>query len=82
MNVVEENANGVGSWGGLCRCPDGKEYFVGDNHDECNTIACVGGEKKYCNEYIDDRWAQRKVTCEGNVFEIIYNKKNQLQKFK
>ena len=29
VNVVEENAFGVGSWGGECMCPDGKSYQVG-----------------------------------------------------
>ena len=27
--MVEENAFGVGSWGGECICPDGKSYQVG-----------------------------------------------------
>ena len=39
-----ENSN-AGGWGGLCRCPDGAEYWVGDNHDGCNTLACDGGTK-------------------------------------
>lgn len=33
----------VGGWGGLCKCPSGKIYEVGDNNDGCGSLACVGG---------------------------------------
>ena len=65
MNTVEENASGVGGWGGTCRCPDGTTYEVGDNKDGCGTLACVNGEKVNCYEY-DGEWSNRKVTC-GNI---------------
>jgi len=42
-NVVERDVAGVGGWGGLCTCPDGLVYRVGDNGDACASIACVGG---------------------------------------
>jgi len=62
VNVVEENASGVGGWGGTCQCPDGTTYEVGDNKDGCETLACVNGEKLDCNER-DGDWSNRKVTC-------------------
>merc|ERR1712141_988303 len=62
VNIVEENASGVGGWGGTCRCPDGTTYEVGDNKDGCGTLACVNGEKVNCYEY-DGEWSNRKVTC-------------------
>lgn len=42
--------DGVGSWGGLCTCPDGSRYDVGDNHDECQSIFCEGGVAGPCSE--------------------------------
>ena len=62
---MEENASGVGYWGGTCQCPDGTTYEVGDNNDNCGTLACVNGEKVNCYEY-DGEWSNRKVTC-GNI---------------
>jgi len=62
VNTVEENASGVGGWGGTCQCPDGTTYEVGDNKDGCETLACVNGEKLDCNER-DGDWSNRKVTC-------------------
>ena len=67
QNKVEENVDGVGGWGGLCKCPNGQEYLVGDNVDGCATLACDGGAKVNCNKWEDDRWKHRKVTCLGNV---------------
>ena len=29
VNIVKENAHGVGLWGGECVCPDGNSYQVG-----------------------------------------------------
>ena len=68
-NLVEENANGVGGWGGTCECPDGSRYEVGDNGDLCETIACVHGTKINCNRNFG-AWSYRKVTCgqKGNKF--------------
>ena len=53
----------LGTWGGTCRCPDGKEYEVGDNGDGCGSIACVNGQMVNCNK-TDGPWSGRKVTCE------------------
>ena len=62
VNVVEENAAGVGGWGGECTCPDGQVYGVGDNGDSCGSLACVGGTSGTCNMYTGD-WSNRRVTC-------------------
>jgi hypothetical protein len=44
---VEDN---VGAWGGLCICPDGTSYEVGDNNDACASLACGGGAAGPCSE--------------------------------
>ena len=67
VNVLEENADGVGGWGGECRCPDGQTYHVGDNGDSCGSLACVGGEMINCNKN-DGAWSKRKVICGGKKY--------------
>jgi len=56
----------VGGWGGLCRCPSGKTYEVGDQYDACASLACVGGVVvKACGQGVISPWkAGWKVTCE------------------
>ena len=61
-NVVEENAPGVGGWGGTCKCPDGNAYQVGDNNDSCASLACKNGQMVKCNRH-NGPWSRRKVTC-------------------
>jgi len=61
-NLVEENAPGVGEWGGSCTCPDGSVYQVGDNIDHCGSLACIGGVSGTCNRDHGE-WSRRKVTC-------------------
>jgi len=36
-------APNVGNFGGICTCPDGQKYEVGDNFDSCGSLACIGG---------------------------------------
>jgi len=56
----------VGSWGGICTCPDGQQYEVGDNGDSCGSIACEGGVSGECGEdSIDPNSAGMKVTCDA-----------------
>ena len=51
-NVYTSDAPGVGGWGGLCTCPNGGEYWVGDLIDGCKSgLACFGGVSGKCNEY-------------------------------
>ena len=59
---VEENAEGVGGWGGSCTCPDGSVYMVGDHIDYCQSLACYGGTAGVCNKH-DGVWSRRKATC-------------------
>ena len=42
-NVKETGVSDVGGWGGTCTCPDGETYLVGDQNDECGSLACEGG---------------------------------------
>ena len=52
-NIVQQNARGVGTWGGTCTCPDGQTYLVGDyaskggcdawNAGDASAAACIGG---------------------------------------
>lgn len=55
----------VGGWGGLCKCPSGRVYEVGDNYDSCGSVACVGGEvTKACGSgVISSSRAGWMVTC-------------------
>jgi hypothetical protein len=61
-DMVIENAPGVGQNGGQCTCPDGSKYFVGDNGDSCETLACIGGESGKCNMGKGE-WSGKKVVC-------------------
>lgn len=63
INKVEENKDGVGGFGGSCTCPDGSVFQVGDNFDDCGSLACVGGVSGKCNKQNDRAWSKRKVTC-------------------
>jgi hypothetical protein len=62
-NVYEKVDSGVGAWGGLCTCPDGNSYSVGDNHDACGSLACIGGISSECVKVADPIRDGRKVTC-------------------
>jgi hypothetical protein len=52
----------AGNWGGYCTCPSGHSYPVGDNHDNCSSLACHGGKSGKC---IPEKgvWSQNSVTC-------------------
>merc|ERR1712086_159231 len=63
LNVVKENAPGVGGWGGSCTCPDGSTYWVGDKNDACRSMACYGGTRGTCNRYASNQWKGREVIC-------------------
>eukprot|EP00966_Prymnesium_polylepis_P083796 1940434-Prymnesium_polylepis.1 len=71
-NLVEENAPGVGVWGGNCICPDGGSYLVGDMLDSCISLACIGGwtgGNLGCNRWVG-AWAGRKVTCATTMGQL------------
>ena len=43
---VHKKMNGVGGWGGICVCPSGAEFQVGDMGNSCGSLACFGGTAK------------------------------------
>jgi hypothetical protein len=51
-NDVYEQKAGVGGWGGICTCPNGTAYEVGDLGDSCGAkgLACYGGTAGACSE--------------------------------
>merc|ERR1712086_791765 len=73
LNVVKENAPGVGGWGGSCTCPDGSTYWVGDKNDECRSMACYGGTRGTCNRYDSNKWKGRDVTCAASYNVVREN---------
>jgi len=64
-----EHVEGVGGWGGKCKCPSGTVYEVGDNGDACASIACYGGEVvEACGQgVISSEHAGWKVTCAAGI---------------
>jgi hypothetical protein len=52
-----------GSWGGKCTCPNGQTYFVGDNHDLCGSLACIGGKAGVCHKNDLGDWSGKRVIC-------------------
>jgi len=42
-NVYGKDEKLAGNYGGVCKCPNGRSYFVGDNNDNCATLACSNG---------------------------------------
>ena len=63
-NLVENSVAGVGNWGGVCTCPDGQAYNVGDNNDGCTSLACVGGVSGPCGSH-NPGGSGRRVTCDA-----------------
>ena len=65
--------------GGFCYCPDGTAYQVGHNKNQCESLACVGGDPGDCSPQSDysysggyrgsysytqsDAWKYKKVVC-------------------
>ena len=62
-NLVVENAPHVGRYGGLCTCPDGSAYGAGDNNNDCQSLACIGGVAGECHRRGDPSWTTKRVTC-------------------
>jgi len=66
-NHYEHVDEGVGSWGGVCTCPDGQTYNVGDKNDGCAqgslSLACYGGVPGTCEQSEDESRAGMQVTC-------------------
>ena len=80
-DVYTSNIDGaiVGEWGGSCTCPNGQVYQVGDNHDFCASLACIGGISGSCNKDYDVSWAHSRVECAPvlpPVLEILLSDAN------
>jgi len=54
----------TGGWGGLCTCPNGETYDVGDNFDSCGSLACVGGTAGECVREDSNSRKGMKVRCD------------------
>ena len=61
-NLLEHRKDDVGGWSGTCTCPNGYSHKVGDNHDSCESLACVNGISGDCVQG-DFSGAQKKLTC-------------------
>jgi len=65
------HVDGVGAWGGICTCPGGQSYNVGDKWDGCangpQSLACEGGVPGECIKQVDAARDGMKVTCEGSA---------------
>jgi len=44
-------------------CWNGESYLVGDNFDNCQSLACVNGIFKSCVHRVEKAWAGKKVIC-------------------
>ena len=60
--MIEVGDDKAGDSGGYCQCRDGQSYLVGDNFDNCGSLACVGGYSSGCQKTAG-AWSRRKVTC-------------------
>uniref|UniRef100_A0A6C0LW40 Uncharacterized protein n=1 Tax=viral metagenome TaxID=1070528 RepID=A0A6C0LW40_9ZZZZ len=49
-NRLTPNAPNVGTFHGTCTCPDGSVYIVGDNVNQCGSLACYGGVSGTCHK--------------------------------
>lgn len=82
-NVVHEKVpSGVGIKGGLCRCPDGEEYWVGEDEAAFGTLACVNGnsEDGITHNWTGE-WSGRRVICSLEPYERVYYDSNLLEYF-
>jgi len=69
FNIHVEDRSNVGVNGGLCTCPDGISYKVGD-YSNCGALACEGGTSGKCaiNQNVFDReHAYKKVICSSGM---------------
>ena len=50
-------------------CPDGEVYQVGDNHDSCSSLACIGGVSGTCSSNNPGGSKVMVICSSGNVRE-------------
>ena len=74
-----ETSGGGGTNGGKCTCPDGQTYWVGDNNNNCASLACVGGTHGSCDKLVDDKGKNKKVVCAGAGLATFKKGKTVLQ---
>ncbi len=63
VNRVLHGQEHVGVWGGECTCPDGSVFLVGDEMNECGSLACHNGLAGQCHKEPNNEWAFREVHC-------------------
>ena len=65
---THEKASGVGQAGGICTCPSGEEYEVGEIGVGCEQLACIGGVAGSCTAtgIAVVNW-HKKVVCAGST---------------
>lgn len=79
MNQVIENDPSVGSYSGECYCPNGQIYLVGDNRDNCESLACKNGISGDCQKS-DVKTPNNRVICVVRIFFIKKRLKRKLMK--
>lgn len=60
---IYTHVTGVGGWGGVCTCPNGKQYEVGVRNNSCKSMACINGIPGLCEEVYRARREGLQVTC-------------------
>ena len=63
FNSYSDAGTSVGSWGGTCTCPDGSTYDVGDNMNDCASLACSGGTSGTCMKVAKESRNGKKAIC-------------------
>jgi len=58
----------VGTYGGTYTCPNGTPYYVGDNNDNCKSLAGTGGTAGECFKKAGI-WSNKKVKCNIDAAE-------------
>lgn len=56
----------IGTYGGIYTCPNGTPYPVGDNKDDCYSLAGSGGKAGPCNKKTGI-WSNKKVVCNSGA---------------
>lgn len=69
-NIEGYDGKRMGIHGGWCNCPDGRRYMVGDNNDNCKSLACTNGKPGTCSKLSEQAFAQKKVTCATSYMKI------------
>lgn len=68
--VGDDDEHDAGSWGGMCTCPDGTQFLVGDNFDWCESLACRGGTSGACVEEEKEGRAGHSMDCASRTPEL------------